>query len=205
MNELSDVSSEILDKVYLSLVRNYELDTFKKDEICEGAYKYIIPLADSRNTFFDVLLDEEVKREKEKTLQFFQGINSINTGVVLVGIGNMGSCVYDYLLQKDVDIIFADNSLDKQELGFKGFKVYSIEEAVNGNRNWIYVVANINHSSEIRVQLMELGIDESRIIICNDEWFFVRHIFTNIIRTYGKLPMPSVNQHSKLNFRCSAL
>ncbi len=80
---------------------------------------------------------------------------------------------------KNKEIIVVDNSRKLQADGFRGKKVYDAKYILSLES--MIVIANVEHSAEMCQQLIGLGVDKNRIIVCEYEDLFIREVFMKII------------------------
>lgn len=94
------------------------------------------------------------------------GIVEKENTIVIVGASDIAK----YLIQiikvcsEDKKIVLCDNSHKKQGC-LDGFRVFSVEEAVNIFSNAIFLISSRIHENRIHMQLVELGIADGRIIL----------------------------------------
>lgn len=173
----NDLQPDLLKKIYDTLRKQNIKYCFENIRMPEKSRRIIESLyADEE--LFSRLMTDNIK-ENIRTLHFFEHTNSKTGPVTLFGIGHLGSIVFDYLKLADIEFGIVDNSAEKQKEGFKGEKVYTPEEYVTANDNPI-IIANIEHSGEIREQLQKLGVSGDCIVVCNNEDFFLRKIFVRL-------------------------
>lgn len=144
--------------------------------IWEMSKRMIQSLYTNEDSFARMMTDNVGKNAR--TLSFFEHAVP-GDRVILFGAGHMGGIVFDFLELAGFDFHVVDNSEDKQRKGFRNQRVYSPGECVVSNNDSI-IVANIGHSAEICAQLKSLGVDEKRIVICDNEEFFLRKIFVSL-------------------------
>lgn len=175
LGEMSNkLQPKLLKNIYTILRKQDIKNCFDTIQMSRKSYQ-IVHAFYTDETLFSRLITDTIK-ENIKTLHFFEQTDSRTCSVTLFGIGHLGSIVYDFLKQADWDFCIVDNSIEKQKEGFKGETVYAPAKCVTANDNPI-IIANIGYFDTIRRQLREMGVDENRIIICNDEDFFLRRIF----------------------------
>lgn len=171
-----NVTNDTLRKVYMELHGQIEKEVFSESGIYDSVKNIYKALIAGEKEFCETIVDSRDTYEKKRTEEYFLRKLSVGSAVVLVGLGNIGRYVWEYLKEHDADIAFADNSIEKQHSGFMDCPVLSPHDAVERFPDRIYIVANIDHAYDIKDQLVGLGINEERIILCNDLWHFVRRI-----------------------------
>ena len=88
-------------------------------------------------------------------------------GIIIFGYGLIGRYIYQ-VLQSSLShkpICFCDNGKIRQ--GKQGkIIVLSVQEAVREKREYLFLTASMNNSDIMKKQLVELGLNEERIISC---------------------------------------
>ncbi len=97
--------------------------------------------------------------------------------IVLFGMGHVGNVINLFLELCKKEVIFMDNNRDLQKNGIRGKRVYSPEELVKSISNIHYIVANVEHGYDMKKQLIGLGVQKDKILVCDNEEFFLRKIF----------------------------
>ena len=116
---------------------------------------------------------EERTLEKEKMINVLKNITA-KSEVVLFGLGHFGTLIYHYLHKKGVTPVLMDNSNEKQINGFNGDKVFYPHKI--SEKNYLYIVANIQFAREMAEQIVNDGVDKNNILICQDENRFIREV-----------------------------
>ena len=111
--------------------------------------------------------------EKEIMVNSFKNIKT-KEKVILFGMGHFGRLIYQYLKMNDIDPILMDNDIQKQKDGYKGKKIH-IPHKVEGD-NAYYIVANIQYANIMAKQIIEAGVCENDILLCQDENRFIREV-----------------------------
>ena len=75
------------------------------------------------------------------------------------------------------EIFLTDNSKFLQSSGLMGEKIYHPEDMTRRFPHGRYIIASVNDAKEMNEQLIKLGIPGEKILICDDEEFFLRRIF----------------------------
>lgn len=172
-----DLQPDLLKQIYDILRKQDIQNCFEKVRMPEKSRKIIESLYVDENLFSKLMTDNI--EENIRTLSFFEHADNQTAPVVLFGIGHLGSIVCDFLELAGYDFCIVDNNAEKQKEGYKGKKVYAPAEYVTSN-DYTIIIANIEHSDEIHKQLEKLGVSERRIVICNNEDFFLRKIFVRL-------------------------
>lgn len=83
----------------------------------------------------------------------------MNKKYIVFGAGFLGKQAIELIGREQIQF-FLDNNVDKQTQGFNGYKVYSIDNAIDQINNAIVVIAvSDNHISEIEKQLQLYGVN----------------------------------------------
>ncbi|EOS39861.1 hypothetical protein C808_00831 [Lachnospiraceae bacterium M18-1] len=109
---------------------------------------------------------EETKERNQKAL--FRMIERYG-GHIIFGAGSDGSNLYAFLKTKHIEktIAFSDNAKEKWGLDLNGIKVIEPKEIREKYPNTLVITASKLYSGEIRRQLLELGIKEEDIYLCD--------------------------------------
>lgn len=167
----------VIDALYSNLLK-YEVSYnavdlklyYKVMEIREAFYK-------GKDSFRDAMF--KGNERSGKCFLFFSGEEFKKLQeVILFGAGHFGEIVYDYLSIHQKQIVVVDNSEKKQNEGFRGTVVH--KPTVCKESNAPIIIASVHYSGEIRNQIVAQGVDEQRIVICDNEDFFFREIFIGL-------------------------
>ena len=94
---------------------------------------------------------------------------NIEEKVVVFGAGKMGKMLIEYCnLKKKKVIAIVDNNPQKWGKKIKGIRVYKPQEIVNNDKDVIYLIASVDYSSEIKEQLISMGVRTSGISVFSD-------------------------------------
>ncbi len=116
-------------------------------------------------------------KQCDKLLDYITSSFAEEHQIVLFGMGHMGNIVNLFLERCKKEVIFMDNNRDLQKNGIRGKRVYSPEELVKSISNIHYIVANVEHGYDMKKQLIGLGVRKDKILVCDNEEFFLRKIF----------------------------
>lgn len=87
-----------------------------------------------------------------------------SNGVVIFGAGNFGMQAYKLLRSYGIIInAVVDNDSQKWGTLLKRCIIISLEQCIKENENSFYIIANSKHKQDIRKQLLNYGISESKI------------------------------------------
>lgn len=90
--------------------------------------------------------------------------------IILFGMGMLGKLVMRYFkIRHRTVALIIDNDSAKWGGKNKNIRIVSPEEGIKKFPKGIYVIANLKHGKEMGQQLLELGIPEENIIICEDQ------------------------------------
>lgn len=131
---------------------------------------------------------QKILEETEKNEEFLAYITASYRGdkrILLFGIGQIGNILKQFFELCEKEVVLLDNSGKLQNTGFMGQKVYEPGEAAKEFPNEKFVIASAVHGQEMKQQLLLAGIEEERILICDDEEFLLREIFAKA-EAYGK-------------------
>lgn len=105
--------------------------------------------------------------------------------ILLFGMGQIGKILKYFFELHQKEIVLLDNNSKLQDTGFMGQRVYHPAEAVRNYPDERIVIASAVHSREMENQLLGLGVQRTRILICDDEEFLLREIFAKAV-AHGK-------------------
>lgn len=96
---------------------------------------------------------------------------------VIFGAGNIGRLVL-YALKKHgiKPYCMMDNNSSLWDTDFEGIRVYSPNKVKEFPDNTTFIIANVDHNTEIREQLSDYGVDKSRMIVCDNYDYTIRRI-----------------------------
>lgn len=164
-------------EVYMRLRRQIKAEAISMEEDClemRGVYKALMEGEDAFRAA--VLKDEE---RDVRMIEYFRGRFWNEKKAAVFGAGHIGEILCTYIKLKGKEVLMIDNGKAAQETGCCGEKVYPAD-VVRHNRNLTYLVANYKYGEAIREQLLELGIAEECIILCQNEECFLRRIFAGV-------------------------
>ena len=118
----------------------------------------------------------ENAKETDRMLEYFRKEKYLRNPPVVFGMGHLGILIAQYLTEKDILPILADNDVSKQKNGYQGNRIYDIKTIAGDYDGKSVVVANTRFSKEMKEQLLSYGVPEGNIYICDDEDIFIRKI-----------------------------
>lgn len=166
-------------KLYKVLKEQKIQGPFETIPMSQHSRKLIDALYTDEDAFTEILLNNS--EQNNRLIQYFENQFPQEQRVVLFGVGYLGSMIYDFLTACGKEIVILDNNPKLQENGYRGKKVHNPNDYIATNDDTI-IVANVMYAKEIREQLCDLGIPNSRIIICDNTDLFLRKIFVGIGR-----------------------
>lgn len=134
----------------------------------------IVDDADWNDHMREYFLDQN--DEIDRLLCFLEKIRDDERKIIVWGAGLMGQVTTSVLDIYEKDYVVVDNNSEVQGTKLNGHTVLSPKEAVQKFHNAVYFVANVNHSGEIRDQMLKLGIKKENIFICNNDEILLRKI-----------------------------
>ncbi len=160
---------------YDSLVELAGSDEFDLTKIREKERTVFDAALLSRDGFEALVLESCARIEKAR-----DEIGSLKPDdkVVIFGCGNIGKLVYHTLQKKGMSpVCFTDNNSRLWGCNIGDVPVLPPEEACRSDDDIRCVVANVEHSAEICLQLGGYGINTLELIICDSYDFTARRIF----------------------------
>ena len=121
---------------------------------------------DSAETYEAYRRNMEI-RKKENQRALFQAVDGWERNIIF-GAGSDGTNLQAYLKMQNHDRTeaFCDNAKEKWGMSLNGAEVIGPSE-LEKRKDRLVLVASKLHSSEIREQLVGLGVDPERIYICD--------------------------------------
>lgn len=104
-----------------------------------------------------------------ETIKLFLKSIADSKHIILFGSGYVGSCAYCLLRSNGIQNItaFCDNDKNKWGRTHLGCTILSPEDAVKQYPDAYFLITNVTHSNDIRMQLCNYGIDEKQITVYN--------------------------------------
>lgn len=165
---------KLLDALYDRLVNQNIPYEFGDLSIYPKTKKLIDALYADRASFFKAMVQNDEYRNK--AFDFFRSSAFDRTErMILFGVGHFGAIVYDFLSLSGKSIDVVDNSLLLQKIGFRNQTVHSADYCMKNDLP--IIIANVEHAMDMARQLDNMGVEESRIVICEYEDLFIREIF----------------------------
>lgn len=153
------ISKDILTHVSSEEYTCEKLDEFEKSLVenasktPEDLYHAAVPYKES---------NPEVDRFEEE-LRYIDE----NDKVVIFGAGKLGEKLWLFLAERGIfATAFADNNVEKHGTTFCHTEVMNPQKIIDNLKSLYWIIANLHYADDIRAQLMKMGIDMKRIIIC---------------------------------------
>lgn len=115
----------------------------------------------------------------ERMFSFFTADNISNcNNIAIFGAGHFGKIIFDFLELCGANPILLDNGIKNTHIGFDESDIYRPDEIAECE-NYTVIIANTECFEEMKTQLLNLGYDEEKIIVCENEDLFLREVFMN--------------------------
>lgn len=102
---------------------------------------------------------------------------------LIFGAGNVGMLVNQYLKErKKAAVAYLDNNSGNWNKYINNLLVISPDVAVKKYQNAVYMIANASYEQEMKKQLIELGVRESNIVLCNNYDIFLKRVLIKTIK-----------------------
>lgn len=171
---LESNKKELLKDIYDYVIGQKEFTVSDKIDIFEKQQKMYDGFKKGLSEFCEVMTAEDDKHRR--VIEFFNRIIANKEKVILFGAGHLGHIIGDYFNLTKQEYIYIDNNVKLQKKGVSGHKVYPVcKESIDETSS--IVIANMNYADEMYDELIKLGVDKNRIIICDYEDFFFREIY----------------------------
>lgn len=162
--------TEMERKYFLSAIQP-ELQDFSREKALytdlTDSQKESLKLLRDRNALSDYL---NKKQERNRHLGELFIRAKQDEKFVLVSAGYYGERML--LLQEMSGIIFIEDVADNNEMLqgkiWNGYSIISVSDAVQKHKRDTFIIANRNHSDEIRKQLEHMGLSGNKIFLVND-------------------------------------
>lgn len=146
-------------------------ESFEQGSVCQELFTDeewtgVTAVLDSAETYEAYRRNMEI-RKKENQRALFQAVDGWERNIIF-GAGSDGTNLQAYLKMQNHDRTeaFCDNAKEKWGMSLNGAEVIGPSE-LEKRKDRLVLVASKLHSSEIREQLVGLGVDPERIYICD--------------------------------------
>ncbi len=136
--------------------------------------KCVKTLIDGKEAFYKYIMEKCVINKRLNDYIHKDFISDKN--FVVFGTGNIGIAVLDFLDIYGKNVMLIDNDAKKQNQHINGHSVFPPDKICKDNMDATYIVANTKYHEDMFRQLLDNGIDQNSIVICNDRGFWLRKI-----------------------------
>ncbi len=172
-----EIRNKKIHEVYEHLHRQIKDNDIRMTEDCLEMKDIYEALMEGEDAFRAAVLKDDDR--DSRMLAYFRGRFYDEEKVAIFGAGHIGEILCTYARLQGKEILMIDNGQAVQVAGCCGEKVYPAD-VVRQNRDLTYLVANYKYGGAIREQLLDMGIAEERIILCQNEDCFLRRIFAGV-------------------------
>jgi glycosyltransferase involved in cell wall biosynthesis len=107
----------------------------------------------------------------------------ISEKILIFGAGNLSLILNRYLNKRNIRVeAYLDNDKHKWNKNINDLLVLSPYEAVKKYPNAVYIIANATYDMQMKKQLINLGVKEPYIIVCNNYDMFLKKILIKAIK-----------------------
>lgn len=165
---LSSRAREVFLERYLQELRqDIKSGGIKREFFTGDSYDYTFRLLDDKAGFIGKADTCDGMASMLKLLKWLDSRG--NRKIVVFGAGAWGSKAIDILMQSESRLCaVCDNSESAQGTEKDGFTIISVKEAVKNYPDALYLIANKNHSREMKAQLLKEKIQEANVMVF--EW-----------------------------------
>lgn len=173
-----DLKKINIEKVYYYLKKQRDNENYNVRKVMDRVKKLAEDLGRCETEFEESILSEiENGRRLE---EYIEHVMKYDKTMILFGAGHIGNMVKQFFELSKKEVLLMDNSSLLQKNGLMGKTVYKPENLISRFPEGRYIIANFRHSTEMKEQLIQMGIPEGNIIICDNEEFFLRKIFVKV-------------------------
>ena len=170
----NDLKKDNAKKVYRILNGQNQEEKFDTKRVMETV-KLFAETLDNETEFLQCILSGT--ENKIALLEYMETLLKKNEEIILFGVGHLGKIIRQFFALFRKEIFLTDNSKFLQSSGLMGEKIYHPEDMTRRFPHGRYIIASVNDAKEMNEQLIKLGIPGEKILICDDEEFFLRRIF----------------------------
>lgn len=160
---LNENLTKVVEHYRGEVIESVGSSTFNYDLLGQDVYTGICILLESKECYLKYLVHKAGFLKK----QIDGIINTVKDLTVIFGCGGNGLNLYWLLVKyglEDKIVAFCDNNDTKIGTYYFGKKVFSPEEAFCKYKNAMFVIANEKYYSDMRRQLLKIGIDRKNIV-----------------------------------------
>lgn len=157
-------------KLFIDYISNEELDDFdeRKSDFTVSNKEMILGICKGSREYISLLdkIEENKKRVYTSLYRFFQNESKL----VIVSAGTYARAVLQFaeIMGYQKEIVVCDNNYEKIGMKFENVNIYSVEEAVEMFSEAKFIVANKRAHKELLHQLLQMGVRQENILICDD-------------------------------------
>lgn len=159
-------------KIYLPKVQEEIMSLLKRNEFTFEMYgeneKSIIEaskksLEDLIDAIIPVKISNSDLNEFEDSIDRIQDKNRI----VIFGAGKLGERLWLFLAERGIfAVAFSDNDVSRWGTEYCNTRVRSPEDIFSNLKDCFWIIANLKNGRDIKEQLITMGIDTEKILIC---------------------------------------
>jgi len=152
-------------QLYDWVCEGYKQDFYNAYRMGKMQYMELQQYMDSEEGYWRYQLS--IYNAKKRCLKEFMDRIRNSQSVVFYSKSIVGGFVYALMKKAGINIpvYFCDNNIEKQGTMYMGTNVYSVAELVTKNPHGLYVIANRRFDSDMKKQLLELGVAETQICV----------------------------------------
>lgn len=164
-----DLKSDFAERFYEEMQEGYQSGNIQRELFDAYELEYLDVLLESKEKFAKKIREQKEAMSRKREVLFTAVKNY--PYCVIFSAGSHGSNLQIMLkVNFDRNINgFCDNDIAKQGRTINGVKILSPNAAEQKFSGAVYLVANKKYGGQIRQQLMQMGVQENRIILCKVE------------------------------------
>lgn len=165
-------------QMYQELREEFFEENFSESELSKNGRLVISKVRDSLEALGEYLQQREFALcDLEGKLQRIDG----EKPCIIFGCGNMGRAVSIYLTETDRKIAaYIDNAESRWGELESGVQILKPQQAVMAFPDAVYIVSNVLHYEEMKNQLLQYGVCEENLIVCNEYALFLNRILKKV-------------------------
>ena len=166
-----------IDIFYDSLNDLASNNNFKMDKLRKQDIEFIEAVSDSKETFVEKVMSicMRIDRSRDNISQL-----KPSKSIVIFGAGNIGRLVLYALEKRGIrPYRMIDNNSSLWGMSVEAVLIESPDKVLEYSSDVTYIIANVDHNTEMREQLIKYGVNEDRMIVCDNYDYTVRRILMN--------------------------
>ncbi len=172
-----------IDIFYNALTELLKMEDFSTEFLRKQDLDFLEAVDTSKQYFVNMVMDVCKRIEKARFEIKKLGSNDI---IIIFGAGNIGKLVIYALKNRGINAqCITDNNEKIWGDQIEGIPVLAPEKACEYGNAARYIVANVDHNTEIREQLAGYSISEDRMIVCDSYDFVARKILMDSVGDYS--------------------